>query len=66
MIVDLDYIATIKKALRRINAEDLDNIGFIMNGKPIVFSEEDLEAFKLMGLNNTDINSVIGFTPKED
>ena len=64
MIVDLDYIQTIKKALRRINAEELENLEFVMNGKPVEFSKEDLEKFKFMGLNNTDINSVIGFTPK--
>jgi hypothetical protein len=64
MIVDLDYIQTIKKVLRRINAEELENLEFVMNGKPVEFSKEDLEKFKFMGLNNTDINSVIGFTPK--
>ncbi len=64
MIVDLDYIQAIKKVLRRINAEELENLEFVMNGKPVEFSKEDLEKFKFMGLNNTDINSVIGFTPK--
>lgn len=64
MLVDLDYIMSVKKRFRQINCEDIENLEFIKDGKPVEFDKKDLEEFKLMGLNNTDVNSVIGFTPK--
>lgn len=64
MLVDLDYILDVKKRLRQINAEDIENIEWIKDGKPVEFSKEDLAEFKFMGLNNTDLNTVFGFTPK--
>ena len=64
MLVDLGYIMTVKKRFAQINAEDIKNIEWVKDGKPIEFDEKDLKEFEFMGLNNTDINSVIGFTPK--
>ncbi len=64
MTVALDKIAEIKKTLGRINHTKLENIEWTMLGSPVRFDEDDLEKFKYTGLNNTDINTVIGFTPK--
>lgn len=64
MIVDLARIQEIKKELRKINREPLENIEWVNDGNHVEFSKEDLEKFKFMGLNNADINNAIGFTPK--
>ena len=64
MVVDLNYILAVKKRFRQINAEDIESIEWVMDGKSVEFSKEDLEEFKLTGRNNTDVNTVIGFTPK--
>jgi hypothetical protein len=64
MLVDLDYVIAVKKRLRQINAEDMDNIEWIKDGKPVEFDKKDLAEFKFMGLNNTDLITVFGFTPK--
>jgi hypothetical protein len=59
MIVDLDYINACKKAFAKINAENIDDITFISNGETITLTPEQIENFKLMGLNNTDILLVL-------
>ena len=66
MLVDLGYIMSVKKRFRQINAEDIKNIQWVLDGKEIEFAEEDLKNFEFMGLNNTDINLVFGFSPVED
>ena len=63
MLVDLDYIMAVKKRFRQINAEDIKNIEWVKDGKAVEFDKKDLEEFEFMGLNNTDINTVFGFTP---
>ena len=64
MIVDLNYIMAVKKRFSQINAEDFDNIDWVKDGKSVEFDKKDIEDFKFMGLDNTDVNTVIGFTPK--
>jgi hypothetical protein len=64
MLVDLDYIESVKKALARINAENVDNLEFIKNGKHVYFDRDDIKRFKFMGLNNTDITDVISYSDK--
>ena len=64
MLVDLDYIMAVKRYFSQINAEDIKNTKWVKDGKTVEFDEKDLREFEFMGLNNTDINSVIGFTPK--
>jgi hypothetical protein len=59
MIVDLDYIKSVKRALRRINIEDIDDLQFILDGETVEFDEDDIKQFKFMGLNNTDILDVL-------
>ena len=64
MLVDLDYINTVKRRFAQINAEDIENIKWVKNGETVSLTKQEIEEFKFMGLNNTDINSVAGFTPK--
>lgn len=61
MLVDLNYIESVKKALNRINAEDVESLDFIKDGKRVYFDRDDLKRFKQTGSNNTDITNVIGY-----
>ena len=63
MLVDLDYIATVKKRFAQINAEDIKNIEWVKDGKPVKLTKGEIEEFTFMGLNNTDID-LTGFTFK--
>lgn len=63
MLVDLDYINTVKKRFAQINAEDIENIEWVKNGETVSLTKQEIEEFKFMGLNNTDID-ITGFTFK--
>ena len=63
MLVDLDYINTVKKRFAQINAEDIENIEWVKNGETVSLTTQEIEEFKFMGLNNTDID-ITGFTFK--
>ena len=55
MLVDIDFILMAKKRFAQINAENLENITWVKDGKDVTFSDEDLESFKFMGLVNIDL-----------
>jgi len=66
MLVDIDYILSVKKRLRQINAEDIENITWIKDGEVVVFDKKDIEDFEFMGLNNTDILVMFKFSKQEE
>ena len=65
MIVDLDYIEKVKKQFAQINAEDIESIEWVKNGKSVKLTKEQIDEFKYTGFNNTDID-LFGFSFTEN
>lgn len=54
MRVDIQDILNHLEYLRVVNSEDIMNLEFFYEGRSIPISDEKLEQWKYMGLNNTD------------
>lgn len=64
MLVDIDWLLTVKQRLSEVNTCDINNITWLKDGKEVLFSEEDLDKFKYLGMNNTDIITLFDYKVK--
>jgi hypothetical protein len=60
MIVDLNEYEKAKAYLKSINDEELENITWVRDGKPIEVPDGAIEEYQFIGLNNTDFPKYIG------
>ena len=62
MIVDLDYLQTVKKRLDEINNTDTEDITFIKDGQEVRFDTNDIASCNKMGLTVTELACVLPYT----
>ena len=55
MLVDIDFVLMIKKRLNEINAQSLESIKWVKDGKNVCFTKEQIEHWNFTGMNNVDI-----------
>ncbi len=63
MLVDIDYIESVKRRFAQINAENIKDLRWVKGGEEVSFSDEDLENFKFIGMNNTCIIDIFNHKP---
>ncbi len=66
MHVDLDWLYNVKKRLRIINSQKIEDIVFISDGVEKEVPEDELLEWKFMGLNNTDLPEMVTLKNKEN
>ena len=66
MIVDIDWLLTVKQRLREVNSVHIEDIVWEKDGETVTFSKEDLVKWQFMGMNNTDIIEFMEYKVKEE
>lgn len=66
MIVDIDWLLTVKQRLREVNSVHTEDIVWEKDGETVTFSKEDLVEWQFMGMNNTDIIEFMEYKVKEE
>lgn len=65
MIVDLEELIRVKRYLKQINNQPLENITWIVNNNYVKPSSETVKEFEYVGMNNTDFPASMGWYPED-
>ena len=63
MKVDLDELIRVKRYLKKINRADLSHITWVIDGKEVKPTDEQINGFLSIGFSNTDFPSAMGWYP---
>tara|TARA_R110000787_G_scaffold90842_2_gene191618 strand:+ start:830 stop:1033 length:204 start_codon:yes stop_codon:yes gene_type:complete len=66
MLVDIDWLLTVKQRLREVNSLAVKDIVWVKDSETVTFSEEDLVEWSYFGMNNTDIIDHMMYKIKEE
>lgn len=64
LTVDISELESMLRTLKTINQASIEDIDWVKHGNEMKFSEEDIESFKFMGLNNIDILGIFKYSMK--
>ena len=63
MKVCLDELIRVKRYLKKINQADLSQITWVIDGKEVTPTDEQINEFSSIGFSNTDFPASMGWYP---